>query len=48
MNLSSLDQFSHYGRHAACAVIILAKIFACGLQVDEQWQVIAVGFPILD
>ena len=48
VDLAGTDQFGDDGGHAAGAVIILAQIFAGGLQVDQQRQVIAVLFPVDD
>ncbi len=42
-----LEQHPHHRAHAAGAVVILAQIFARGLEIDEQRHARTVALPVL-
>ncbi len=42
-----LDQLRRHRRQRAGAMVILAEVFAGGLKIDQQGDLVAVGFPVL-
>ena len=48
VNKLLFHQFVHNSGNPACAVVFFTEVFAGGLQVDQQGNVVPEGLPVID